>query len=107
MNVFEMLSMPYIDPYANLKMGEPLDLKRVRNGEPKYLIRELFSMKYPNIEVPNKVPMPRPVDFYFADWQGPTRPEFKKNLDMNKFTGNQKWQLYCLERFLNIYEPKN
>ena len=77
---------------------------RVRNGEPKYLIRELFAKKYPNFPVPNKTPMPRPVDSYFEDWQGPTRSEFKKNLDMEKFTGNQKWQLWCLERFLNLIE---
>ena len=105
MNAFETAQIDYFDPYANLVMAEPLDLQRVRNGEPKYLIRELFAKKYPNYPIPDKVPMPRPVDFYFADWQGPTRPEFKKNLDMKKFTGNQKWQLWCLERFLNLFEP--
>lgn len=105
-NAFETAQMPYTDPYANLVMGVPLDLYRVRNGEPKYLIRELFAKKYPDIPIPNKVPMPRPVDFYFAEWQGPTRSEFKRNLDMKNFTGNQKWQLYCLERFLNLFEPE-
>lgn len=88
-------------------MAEPLDLYRVRNGEPKYLIRELMHSKYPEIPVPNKVPMPRPVDEYFKSWKGPTRLEFKKNLDMRCFTGNQKWQLYCLESFLNMCEQKN
>lgn len=102
MNAFETAGMDYLDPYANLQLGEPLDLARVRNGESKYFIRELFKMKYPNFPVPEKIPMPRPVDNYFADWQGPTRTEFKPNLDMKKFTGNQKWQLYCLERFLNL-----
>ena len=105
LNAFETAKIDYFDPYANLVMAEPLDLHRVRNGEPKYLIRELFAKKYPNYPIPDKVPMPRPVDFYFADWQGPTRPEFKKNLDMKKFTGNQKWQLWCLERFLNLFDP--
>ena len=80
----------------------PLDLNRIRDGESKYLIRELFSMKYPGIPIPEKVPMPRPVDYYFSNWEGPKRKEFKENLDMEKFTGNQKWQLYCLERFLNL-----
>ncbi len=107
MNAFETAGIDYIDPYANLEMGEPLDLARIRNGEPKYLIRELFKMKYPNFEVPNKIPMPRPVDFYFADWKGPARVEFKKDIDMKKFTGNQKWQLYCLERFLNLLDDVN
>ena len=57
-NAFGCVGMSYIDPYASLKMADPLDLDRVRHGESKYLIRELFSMKY-DIPVPNKVPMPR------------------------------------------------
>lgn len=101
-NAFGVAGMPYYDPYAKLKMAEPLDLYRVRHGEPKYLIRELMAKKYPDIPVPNKVPMPRPVDEYFKNWAGPTRDEFRKDLDMNKFTGNQKWQMYCLEKFLEI-----
>ena len=101
-NAFAVAQMPYFDPYARLKMAEPLDLKRVRSGEPKYLIRELMAKRYPEIPVPNKNPMPRPVDLYFADWSGPMRDEFKKGLDMSAFTGNQKWQMWCLERWLNI-----
>ena len=106
-NAFQTAGMPYFDPYMTLKMAEPLDLERIRRGESKYLIRELFSMKYPGIPVPEKIPMPRPVDYYFRDWAGPARPEFKANLDMSRFTGNQKWQLWCLERFLNLFDPQN
>lgn len=102
-NAFKVAGIPYTDPYASLKMAEPLDLNRVRNGEPKYLIRELFHKKYPEIPVPNKVPMPRPVDFYFEDWGGVLRDEFK-NIDIKKFSGNQRWQLFCLEYFLNRYD---
>lgn len=105
-NAFVMAKMPFIDPYESLKMSEPLDLDRIRSGESKYLIRALFKLKYPEIDVPQKLPMPRPVDSYFANWEGPKRHEFKKNIDMSKFSGNQKWQMYCLERFLNIYEPE-
>lgn len=104
MNAFEVAKMPYFDPYRNLIMKDPLDLNRIRNGEPKYLIRALMKHKYPEIDVPFKCPMPRPVDIYFADWNGPSRPEFKKHLDMCKFSGNQKWQMWCLERFLNNNE---
>lgn len=106
-NAFFAAKLPYLDPYACMKMAEPLDLVRIRNGEPKYLIRELFKMKYPDMPVPNKIPMPRPVDMYFKNWKGPTRHEFKPDLDMSQFSGNQRWQLYCLERFLNLYEPEN
>lgn len=104
MNAFAVANMPYYDPYARLKMADELDLYRVRHGEPKYLIRELMHKKYPEIPVPNKVPMPRPVDAYFRTWEGPTRQEFRKDLDMNQFTGNQKWQMYCLEKFLEMNE---
>ena len=103
-NAFGVANMPYYDPYARLKMAEPLDLNRIRNGEPKYLIRELMAKRYPEIPVPNKNPMPRPVDFYFAEWKGPRRKEFKDNLDMSKLSGNQKWQLWCLERWLDMNE---
>ena len=48
--------------------------------------------------------MPRPVDAYFANWEGPKRKEFRDDIDITKYSGNQKWLLYCLERFLNIYD---
>lgn len=104
LNAFQVAGMPYYDPYERLKMADKLDLQRVRNGESKYLIRALMAKKYPEIPVPNKTPMPRPVDAYFADWTGPKRPEFRDDIDMSRFSGNQKWQIYCLERFLNINE---
>ncbi len=54
--------------------------------------------------VPEKLPMPRPVDAYFKDWAGPVRPEFRSDIDMSRYTGNQKWLIWCLERFLNMIE---
>ena len=106
MNAFAVAGLPYFDPYAKLAMADPLDLHRVRHGDSKYLIRELFSIKYPNMPIPEKIPMPRPVDTYFSNWTGPIRHEFKKELDMSSFSGNQKWQLYALEKFLDIFEPQ-
>lgn len=105
-NAFKTAGLRYFDPYLKLKLSDPLDLNRIRSGESKYLIRELMKNKYPEIPVPEKTPMPRPVDEYFKNWQGPKRPEFKKNLNISAFTGNQKWQLWCLERFLNTFETE-
>ncbi len=106
-NAFSVAGMPYYDPYSHLKMSVPIDLKRIRNGESKYLIRELMAKRYPGVQIPDKNPMPRPVDKYFENWEGPHRDEFLENLDMSKFTGNQKWQLWCVERFMNMYEGNN
>lgn len=104
LNAFGAAWMPYYDPYASLVMSEPLDMQRVRNGEPKYLVRGLYAMKYPELEIPFKIPMPRPVDTIFKDWEGPKRAEFRKDIPMDQLTGNQKWQLWCAEQFLNMLE---
>ncbi len=104
LNAFAVAGLDYYDPYAKLKMKDELDLYRVRNGEPKYLIRELMAKKYPEIEIPNKNPMPRPVDSYFSNWEGPYRNEFRKDIDMNKYDGNQKWLMWCLQEFLNMVD---
>lgn len=103
-NPFACAGMKYCDPYMNMAMADELDLNRIRNGESKYLIRELYKIKYPEYEVPTKIPMPRPVDMIFIEWLGPTRAEFRRDIPMEQLTGNQKWQLYCLEMFLNIHE---
>ena len=101
LNAFGAAWMPYYDPYALLVMADPLDINRVRSGEPKYLVRGLYAIKYPELEIPFKIPMPRPVDAVFKKWVGPTRPEFRKDIPMQNLTGNQKWQLWCAEQFLN------
>lgn len=44
------------------------------------------------------------VDAYFANWEGPKHPIFKKSIDMSQYSGNQKWLMWCLERYLNIIE---
>ncbi len=102
----DMKYKPFLDPSAMVVMSEPFDLDRIRSGESKYLIRELFHMYYPEFEIPEKIPMPRPVDYYFKDWNGPSRPEFRTDIDLKKLSGNQKWQVWCLEEYLNMIDGK-
>lgn len=78
-------------------MAEPWDLTRIRNGESKYLIRELFKIRYPEFPVPVKLPMSRPIDSSFANWGGPIRPEYKECIDIKNYDGNQRWLTWCLE----------
>lgn len=103
MHAFENAGIEYLDPYSFMKMAEPLDLNRVRNGEPKYMIRELFAKRYPNIPIPNKIPMPRATTQWLRDYKT-TRPEFIEGCTDN-MTGDQKWLCWCLEQFLNMHEP--
>lgn len=85
-------------------LNAPLDLQRIRNGEPKYIVREVFRTLYPGLEIPDKIPFARPMTQWLGNWQGPKLVEFLENLSMTDFTGEQIWQLYCLERFLNLLE---
>lgn len=106
LNAFGAAFLPHLDPYEKLISAEPLDLKRIRNGEPKYLVRELYALKYPERQIPTKIPMPRPVDKFFEDWNGPVRKEFRNDIPMHTLSGNQKWQLWCAEQFLNMIAPQ-
>ncbi len=94
------VEMEFLDPYEEMHYTEPLDLTRIRNGESKYLIRELFSLRYPSLAVPEKKPMSRPANTWMADWKGPEREEFKQGC-IDALSGEQKLLVYSLERFLN------
>lgn len=102
-DAFRYCGIDSIDPYNALRMGDPLDLTRVRQGESKYLLRELYKKKYPMLEIPEKIPMARPMDLWMKDWTGPARDEFLPNC-INGMTGEQKFMVYSLERFLNMIE---
>ena len=94
-----------VAPYAYLKLKRKLDLNRIRNGESKYLLAEVFLKRFKEFSVvPSKIAFARPMDQWMSNWEGPKRKEFKNNININNYTGNQKWLLYCLEYFLNYYE---
>ena len=33
---------------------------------------------------------------------GPKRAEFRDDIDISRYSGNQKWLLWCLEQFLDM-----
>lgn len=92
-----------ITPYSHTYLDTPLDYKRIRNGENKYLIRELFQQEYPGWEIPVKIPMPRPTNEWLKEWEGPCRNEFIKGC-ISDLNGDQRWLVYALEKFLNMIE---
>lgn len=103
MHAFKIAGIEYLDPYSYMQMAEPLDLNRVRNGEPKYMVRELFAKRYPTLDIPTKIPMPRATNQWLKNYTV-SRPEFISNCTEN-MTGDQKWLCWCLEQFLNMHEP--
>ena len=93
-----------VAPFEELSLDVPLDIQRIRSGEPKYILNEVFQTLCPGLEIRTKIPFARPVTQWLSDWQGPKHPAFLDNLSMSNFSGEQKWQLYCLERFLNLVD---
>ena len=102
MHAFKIANIEYLDPYTFTKMAQPLDLNRVRNGEPKYMVRELFAKRYPHLEIPTKIPMPRATNQWLKNYKT-TRPEFIEGCT-DGMTGDQKWLCWCLEQFLNMHD---
>ena len=97
-----------IAPFAYLKLNKKLDIQKIRHGQSKYLLREVFEKKYKNFnEIPHKIAFARPMDQWLRDWDGPKRNEFKSDINISSFSGNQKWLIYCLEYFLNYFDEKN
>lgn len=104
-NACETAGIKFVGPYSETVLDVPIDYSRIRAGETKYLIRELFHMLYPDIDIPAKIPMPRPVNEWFADWAGPQRQEFIPHCTDN-MNGDQRWMVWCLERYLNLIEEE-
>lgn len=102
--MFEKNAMGYLDPCQKVKMAQPLDLQKIRNGNPKYMVRELFARRYKDLAIPDKIPMPREMEFWLRDYV-PQRDEFVDGAHIG-LSGDQKWQLFCLEQFLDMHDPR-
>ena len=95
----------FVGPYSLTYLDDKIDYQRIRSGDTKYIIRELFRKIYPGEELPRKIPMPRPLDEWLADWKGPIRSEFIPHCT-ESLSGDQKWMVWCLERYLNMLEEE-
>lgn len=102
-NACECAGIQIETPYVYTYLASELDYERIRRGENKYVVRELFHKLYQGFEVPEKLPMPRAVNEWLRDWNGPIRPEFYPHCIEN-MTGDQKWLVWALEKFLNLLD---
>ena len=103
-NAIHAAGCSLLAPFEELALDVPLDLPRIRAGEPKYILNDVFRAVLPNFEISAKIPFARPMKQWLIDWSGPRRLEFLESLSITGLNGEQKWQLYCLEKFLNMLE---
>ena len=100
LNAAKLAGIELILPYPETFLAGDIDYDRIRSGENKYLVREVFQRLYPDFVIPPKTPMPRPMNEWLKDWVGPTREEFWPHCT-DTMTGDQKWLVWALERYLN------
>lgn len=101
-NACDAAGVKFLSPYNKMRLSIKLDINRIKSGQNKYMLRELFERLYPDLGQPIKIPMPRAVDQYLKDWSGPTRPEFRNDIDIDQLSGDQKWMIYALEWYLGL-----
>lgn len=105
-NACECAGIELVCPYVHTRLAVPIDYERIRSGENKYIIRDLFKRLYPRYTIPVKLPMPRATNEWLSNWDGPKRSEFWPHCTDN-MTGDQKWLVWALERYLNLIEEND
>ena len=103
-NAIRSANLDLFEPFEHVYYGKPLDLVRIRRGESKYILRELFKELYPGIAIPDKIPFARPMDAWLKNWPGPHRAEFRFAVDYARLSGDQRWLVHCLEEFLDMLD---
>ena len=104
-NACDTANIKFVGPYSMTVFDDQIDYDRIRSGDTKYVIREAFKKLYPDYEAPAKIPMPRPVNEWFANWEGPTRDEFIPHCT-DPMKGDQRWMVWCAERYLNLVDSE-
>ena len=66
----ELVGLIHLPIWGFIGLREELDIKRVRNKEPKYVIQEAFNILYKDDKLPitEKIPFTRPTDIYMKNY---------------------------------------
>ena len=101
-NSFNASNMKWIDPFSKLFCDYDINLIRKK---PKYIVQDLFYERY-GFYPHEKNPMPRPVDFYEELNVYPKSDFFRKDIDFTKLNGQQKWMIFCADKYLELFYGK-
>ncbi len=103
-NAIGLAGLEIVQPYERLRLRGDLDLQRIRRGEPKYLLVEVFSRVYPSFTPEKKVAFARPMDVWLRNYTGPLCSYFLPGVSMAEFNGEQRYLIRCLDGFIRILE---
>ena len=102
-NAIGSAGVDIVAPYEAMVHDGELDLDRIRAGEPKYLVQQLFRDLYATSNVPAKIPFARPMDTWMADWAGPVKqPQFRSDVttQLASMSGDARFLVWCLDQFI-------
>ncbi len=102
-NACSSAKIRFVGPFSETKLMTPIDLNRIRCGDTKYLVREVFKRIFGDCSMPPKIPMPRATSEWMSNWKGPENRAFYPN-STRDLSGDQKWMVYCLETFLQLID---
>lgn len=103
-NAINAAGVRIVEPYEDLRFDAELDLARIRSGESKYVLRELFRSLYPQAALPAKIAFARPMDIWLKDVPAPVRKEFLVDMQWEGLSGEQRWLVRSLDEFLTLLE---
>lgn len=103
-HAIESAGLSVVAPFEEFRPAY-LDLERVRTGDPKYIIRQLFEMRYPDMRARQKVPFARPMQDFMNGIDMPTARIFHDQYPWSELTGDQKFLVWSLSRFLSLVDP--
>ena len=56
----------------------------------------------PIFSPPRKIPFARPMDKWLSNWSGPINDVFRSDINLSMFSGDQKWLIYSLDKFISL-----
>ena len=105
----ELVGLIHLPIWGYLGINNDLDIKRIRKGDSKYIIKETFNILYKNDNLPvnEKIPFTRPTDIYMKKYFNQYHyidylQKYLEKFPFEKLTSQQQWMIYNLNYFIKF-----
>ena len=103
-NAMKLANINLKAPYEYLHRDFDLDYERIRHGEEKYFLRELFKVRAGDIFVPRKYPLPRPLKAWNNHYGKIINQDiFYEDAYARCTKDEERWLVYSADHYLYLY----